>query len=90
MSLDAKEASYKAIRYLLDMMPGIADSKDIRLEEIEFDKAGHSWLITYSFPDKQESQYFNGMTPFGVRRLAKVIKVDSEDGSFVALKQFVA
>ena len=38
----------------------------------------------------QESPYFGGLTPFGVRRLAKVIKVDAEDGSFVALKQFVA
>jgi hypothetical protein len=90
MSLDAKQASHAAIRYFLDMMPGIADTKDIRLEEIEFDKAGHSWLVTYSFPDPQESPYFGGLTPFGVRRLAKVIKVDAEDGSFVALKQFVA
>lgn len=90
MSLDAKQASYAAIRYFLDMMPGIADTKDIRLEEIEFDKAEHSWRVTYSFPDPQESPYFGGLTPFGVRRAAKVIKVDAEDGSFVALKQFVA
>ena len=90
MSLDAKQASYHAIRYFLEMMPGIADSKDIRLEEIEFDKVGHSWLVTYSFPDPQESQDFGALTPFGGRRLAKVIRVDAEDGSFVALKQFVA
>jgi len=90
MSLEAKEANYKAIRYFLDMMPGLADSKDVRLEEIEFDKEGHSWLVTYSYPDPQESPYFGGLTPFGVRSLAKVIKVDSEDGSFVALKQFAA
>jgi len=90
MSLDAKQASKTALGYFLDMMPGLAQSKDVRLEEIEFDKAGHSWLVTYSFPDPQESPYFGGLTPFGVRRLAKVISVDSEDGSFVALKQFVA
>jgi hypothetical protein len=90
MSLEIKEATKTALRYFLDLMPGLADSKEIRLEEIEFDKANHAWLVTFSFPDPQESPYFGGMTPFGVRRLAKVIKVDDEDGSFVALKQFVA
>ena len=90
MSLDAKQASKTALGYFLDMMPALAQSKDVRLEEIEFDKAGQAWLVTFSFPDPQESPYFGGLTPFGVRRLAKVIRVDSEDGSFVALKQFVA
>jgi hypothetical protein len=90
MSVDAKEASKKALGYFLDMMPTLAQSKEVRLEEIELDKAEHSWLVTFSFPDPQESPYFGGLTPFGVRRLAKVIRVDSEDGSFVALKQFVA
>jgi len=88
--MDAKEASKVALGFFLDMMPGLAQSKDVRLEEIEYDKAARSWLVTFSFPDPQESPYFGGLTPFGVRRLAKVIKVDAEDGSFVALKQFVA
>jgi len=90
MSLDAKDANYKAIRYLMEIMPRVGDSKDIRLEEVEFDKENNFWALTYSYPDPDEPTYFAGLTPFGVRRQAKVIRVNADDGSFVALKQFVA
>lgn len=95
--LSPREATQKAIGYIQEIMPDLVDGQDVRLEEIEskaietHDRAKLPiWDLTISVPDPEAGKALGNLTPFGYKRVAKIITLNAEDGSLIAIKQYAA
>lgn len=96
--LSPREATQKAISYIQEIMPDLVQGQDVRLEEIEskaietHDRAQLPiWDLTISVPDTAAvTGMIGNLTPFGYKRVAKVITLNAEDGSLIAIKQYAA
>jgi hypothetical protein len=95
--LNPLEATQRAIGYMQEIMPDLVQGHEIRLEEIEsksietHDRAKLPiWDLTISVPDPEAGKVLGNLTPFGYKRVAKVITLNAEDGSLIAIKQYAA
>ena len=95
--LSPREATQKAIGYIQEIMPDLVHGQDVRLEEIESkaietpDRAKLPiWDLTISVPDPEAGKALGILTPFGYKRVAKIITLNAEDGSLIAIKQYAA
>jgi hypothetical protein len=96
--LNPREATQKAIDYIREIMPDLAETQDIRLEEVEsgaFETAEGAelpaWKLTFSVGDPETSKFLGQqVTPFGFKRVAKIVTLDAEDGKLIAIKQYAA
>lgn len=94
--LSAREATQRAIGYIREIMPDLVQDQDVRLEEIEskaietYERATLPiWDLTISVPDTAPGTIGN-LTPFGYKRVAKIVTLNAEDGSLIAIKQYAA
>ena len=96
--LAPREATQKAIGYIQEVMPELAANEDIRLEELvsdsieTYDRAKLPiWKLTFSIGNDETPRYIGQQfTPFGLKRDAKVVTLNAEDGSLIAIKQYAA
>src|ERR1035438_6118228 len=94
--LNPREATQKALGYIQEIMPDLAGTQDIRLEEVESETVETSerarlpiWRLTFSIGDPETAKFLGQqMTPFGFKRVAKVVTLDAEDGRLIAIKQY--
>jgi hypothetical protein len=96
--LNPREATEKALGYIQEIMPDLAKTEDIRLEEVEsgtFETAERAnlpvWKLTFSVGDPETGKFLGQqITPFGFKRVAKIVMLDAEDGRLIAIKQYAA
>lgn len=96
--LSPREATQKALGYIQEIMPDLAQTQDIRLEEVEsgtFETAEQAklpvWRLTFSIGDPETAKFLGQqVTPFGFKRVAKIVMLDAEDGKLIAIKQYAA
>jgi hypothetical protein len=96
--LSPREATQKALGYIQEIMPDLAETQDIRLEEVEsgtFETAERAklpvWRLTFSVGDPETAKFLGQqVTPFGFKRVAKIVMLDAEDGKLIAIKQYAA
>jgi len=96
--LSPREATQKALGYIQEIMPDLAQTDDVRLEEIEsraietHDRSQLPiWDLTFSIGDPEPAKLVGQQfTPFGYKRVAKIITLNAEDGSLIAIKQYAA
>jgi len=96
--LNPREATQKALGYIQEIMPDLAETQDIRLEEVEsgtFETTERArlpvWKLTFSIGDPETAKFLGQqVTPFGFKRVAKIVMLDAEDGRLIAIKQYAA
>jgi hypothetical protein len=96
--LNPNEATQKALGYIQEIMPDLAETQDIRLEEVEsgtFETAERVrlpvWKLTFSVGDPETAKFLGQqVTPFGFKRVAKIVTLNAEDGKLIAIKQYAA
>lgn len=96
--LNPREATQKALGYIQEIMPDLAEARDIRLEEVEtgtFETAEQArlpvWRLTFSIGDPETAKLLGQqVTPFGFKRVAKIVTLNAEDGGLIAIKQYAA
>jgi hypothetical protein len=96
--LNPREATQKALGYIQEIMPDLAEAQDIRLEEVEsgtFETAEGTklpaWKLTFSVGDPETAKFLGQqVTPFGFKRVAKIVTLDAKDGRLIAIKQYAA
>jgi hypothetical protein len=96
--LSPREATLKALGYIQEIMPDLAGAQDIRLEEVESETVEtHEraklpvWRLTFSIGDPETAKFIGQqITPFGFKRVAKIVTLNAEDGGLIAIKQYAA
>jgi len=96
--LNPREATQKALGYIQEIVPDLAETQNIRLEEVESetietaDRAKQPiWKLTFSVGDPEIAKFLGQqVTPFGFKRVAKIVTLDAEDGRLIAIKQYAA
>ena len=96
--LNPREASQKALGYIQEIMPNLAETQDIRLEEVESETIETAeraklpiWKLTFSIGDPETAKFLGQqVTPFGFKRVAKIVTLNAEDGGLIAIKQYAA
>ncbi len=96
--LNPREATQKALGYIQEIMPDLAGTQDIRLEEVETETIETAeraklpiWKLTFSIGDPEKAKFLGQqITPFGFKRVAKVVTLNAEDGGLIAIKQYAA
>jgi hypothetical protein len=76
----------------------LAETEDIRLEEVETgtwetpERARLPvWRLTFSIGDPETARLIGQqVTPFGFKRVAKIVTLNAEDGGLIAIKQYAA
>jgi len=96
--LGPREATVKALGYIQEIMPNLAETEDIRLEEVESETVQTPerarlpiWKLTFSIADPETAKFLGQqVTPFGFKRVAKIVTLNAEDGGLIAIKQYAA
>jgi hypothetical protein len=96
--LNPREATQKALGYIQEIMPDLAEKQDIRLEEVETETIETPeraklpiWKLTFSIGDPEPAKFIGQqVTPFGFKRVAKIVTLNAEDGGLIAIKQYAA
>ncbi len=96
--LNPREAAQKALGYIQEIMPDLAETQDIRLEEVESETIETQdraklpiWKLTFSIGDPETAKFLgHQVTPFGFKRVAKIVTLNAEDGGLIAIKQYAA
>ena len=96
--LNPREASQRALGYIQEIMPDLAETQDIRLEEVESETIKTAeraklpiWKLTFSIGDPETAKFLGQqVTPFGFKRVAKIVTLNAEDGGLIAIKQYAA
>jgi len=78
--LNPREATQKALGYIQEIMPDLAETQDIRLEEVEsgaFETAEGTklpaWKLTFSVGDPETAKILGQqITRIGFKRVAKI------------------
>lgn len=88
--MDVKQAVSKAKRYLAEVFSD-EEISDIRLEEVEFDKADKTWLITLGFlqPDFEmpvDRALRKTSLHRPVRHSYKIVKIPENDNEIPSIK----
>ena len=78
--LDVKEAAQRASAYFAGLYSAETLS-DVQLEEVELSEDGRYWLITLSYPERNE---LPGLLKF--KRKYKVFKIDGDTGEVKSMK----
>lgn len=87
MAIEVKEAVVAASKHVANLFSDVG-TVDLLLEEVDTSKDGKNWLITVSFVRAADSLPV-GFTILGndyKKRQYKVVKVDKESGSVLAVK----
>jgi len=96
--LNPREATQKALGYIQEIMTDLAEKQDIRLEEVETETIETPeraklpiWKLTFSIGDPEPAKFIGQqVTPFGFKRVAKIVTLNAEDGGLIAIKQYAA
>lgn len=83
--VDIREAVQTAIQFICDVYDE-SDRQKLGVEEVEHDAENEHWLVTVGIGGAEPASTMSVVEGTGVDRHYKVIRIDAETGTVVAMK----